>query len=389
MSPRDVPVAEQPGRPQRPGQAPLPARPAAEPQRPGQAPLPARPAAEPRQPRLRRPIVMLAVAIAALVVIIGGVLWWLEARRYESTDDAFIDVHMTRIAPQVAGRVLRVAVDDNQAVKPGDLLIEIDPADYQSRLDQVIANQATADANLAQAKAQQVVVQADAEQARAQVGVAEANAINAATQLRRDQPLAERQVISRQQLDNDIANARSTAATLVAAQKRLASAEAQLSVAAAQVAAAEASLKAAAAQVAQARLNLSYTKVAAAEGGRVARKNVATGDYVQVGQNLMAVVPSAAWITANFKETQLDLMRAGQPVEIRVDACPDKTLRGHVDSFQPGSGAAFALLPPENATGNYVKVVQRIPVKIVFDDPPGPSCPLGPGMSVVPSVKVR
>ena len=275
MSPRDVPVAEQPGRPQRPGQAPLPAR----------------PAAEPRQPRLRRPIVMLAVAIGALVVIIGGVLWWLEARRYESTDDAFIDVHMTRIAPQVAGRVLRVAVDDNQAVKPGDLLIEIDPADYQSRLDQVIANQATADANLAQAKAQQVVVQADAEQARAQVGVAEANAINAATQLRRDQPLAERQVISRQQLDNDIANARSTAATLVAAQKRLASAEAQLSVAAAQVAAAEASLKAAAAQVAQARLNLSYTKVAAAEGGRVARKNVATGDYVQVGQNLMAVVP--------------------------------------------------------------------------------------------------
>ncbi|HEX9489953.1 MAG TPA: HlyD family secretion protein [Stellaceae bacterium] len=374
MSPRDVPVAEQPGRPQRPGQVPPPARP---------------PVAEPRQPRLRRPLVMLVVAIVALAVIIGGVLWWLEARRYESTDDAFIDVHMTRIAPQVAGRVLRVPVDDNQPVTPGDLLIEIDPADYQARLDQAVANQATAEANLAQAKAQQVVVQADAEQARAQVGVAEANATNAANQLRRDQPLAERQFVSRQQLDNDIANARSTAATLVAAQKRLASAEAQLSVAAAQVAAAEASVKAAAAQVAQAQLNLSYTKVAAPEAGRIARKNVTTGDYVQVGQNLMAVVPSAVWITANFKETQLDLMRAGQPVDIRIDAYPEKTFHGHVASFQPGSGAAFSLLPPENATGNYVKVVQRVPVKIVFDDPLDPSRPLGPGMSVVPSVKVR
>jgi membrane fusion protein (multidrug efflux system) len=339
--------------------------------------------------RLRRPVVTAVIAIAALAVIIGGVLWWLQARRYESTDDAFIDVHMTRVAPQVAGRVLRVAVDDNQEVKPGEPLVEIDPADYQSRLDQALANQATAEANLAQAQAQQTVVQADAEQARAQVGVAEANATNAASQLRRDQPLAEREVISRQQLDNDTANARSTAATLIAAQKRLASAEAQLSVAAAQVAAAQASIKAAAAQVAQAQLNLSYTRVAASEGGRVARKNVATGDYVQVGQNLMALVPSAVWITANFKETQLDLMRAGQPVDIRVDAYPEKTFHGHVASFQPGSGAVFSLLPPENATGNYVKVVQRVPVKIVFDDPLDPGRPLGPGMSVVPSVKVR
>jgi membrane fusion protein (multidrug efflux system) len=334
-------------------------------------------------------MVLAIIAIVALAVIIGGVLWWLQARRYESTDDAFIDVHMTRVAPQVAGRVLRVAVDDNQPVKPGDLLIEIDPADYQARLDQAAANQATAEANLAQAKAQQVVSQADAEQAHAQVGVAEANAMNAATQLKRDQPLAEREVVSRQQLDNDIANARSTAATLVAAQKRQASTEAQLAVTAAQVAAAEASVKAAAAQVTQARLNLSYTKVVAAEGGRVARKNVATGDYVQVGQNLMAMVPSAMWITANFKETQLDLMRTGQPVDIRIDAYPEKTFHGHVDSFQPGSGAVFSLLPPENATGNYVKVVQRVPVKIVFDDPLDPSQPLGPGMSVVPSVKVR
>jgi membrane fusion protein (multidrug efflux system) len=374
MSPRDVPVAEQPARPQRPGQAPAPARP---------------PAAEPQQSRLRQPKVLLIIGLVALAAIIGGVLWWLNARRYESTDDAFIDVHMTRVAPQVAGRVRRVAVDDNQEVKAGDLLIEIDPADYQARLDQATAAQATAEANLAQARAQQVVSQADADQARAQVGVADANATNAATQLRRDEPLAAREVVSRQQLDNDIANARSTAANLVATQKRQTSAEAQLSVAAAQITAAEASVKGAAAQVAQAQLNLSYTTLSASDGGRIARKNVAVGDYVQVGQNLMAMVPSAVWVTANFKETQLDLMRVGQPVDIRVDAYPEKTFHGHVVSFQPGSGAVFSLLPPENATGNYVKVVQRVPVKIVFDDPADPSRPLGPGMSAVPSVKVR
>ncbi|HEX6841645.1 MAG TPA: HlyD family secretion protein [Stellaceae bacterium] len=375
MSPRDLPVAEQPTRgPRADPKLPTPRPPAAEP---------------PKQSRLRRPVVLMVLGVVVLALIVGGVLWWLHARHYESTDDAFIDVHMTRVAPQVAGRVLRVAVNDNQEVTRGELLVEIDPADYQARLDQATANQATAEANLAQAKAQQVVAQADAEQAKAQVGVAEANATNAAIQLKRDQPLAEHQVVSRQTLDNDVASQRSTAANLVAAQKRQASTEAQLAVSAAQVNAAEASLKSAAAQVAQAQLNLGYTKLTAAEGGRVARKNVAVGDYVQVGQNLMAMVPDRVWISANFKETQLDLMRVGQAVDIRVDACPGKTFRGHVDSFQPGSGAVFSLLPPENATGNYVKVVQRVPVKIVFDDPPDPSCPLGPGMSVVPTVKVR
>jgi membrane fusion protein, multidrug efflux system len=375
MSPRDTPVAEQPTRGPRP-----------DPTLPTLRPPVAQP---PKQSFLRRPMVLLVLGIVVLALIIGGVLWWLHARRYESTDDAFIDAHMTRVAPQVAGRVLRVAVDDNQEVKRGDLLVEIDPADYQARLDQAAANQATAEANLAQAKAQQLVTQADAEQAKAQVGVAEANATNAATQLKRDQPLAAREVVSRQQLDNDIANQRSSAANLVAAQKRQASTEAQLGVSAAQVNAAEASVRAAEAQVAQAQLNLGYTKLRAAEDGRVAHKSVAVGDYVQVGQNLMAMVPDRVWITANFKETQLDLMRVGQPVDIGVDAYPEKTFHGHVDSFQPGSGAAFSLLPPENATGNYVKVVQRVPVKIVFDDPPDASRPLGPGMSVVPRVKVR
>ena len=340
-----------------------------------------------RARRRRLPMLLLAIAVAAVVV--GAFFWWLQARQWESTDDAFIDVHMVQVAPQVAGRIAHVLVDDNQLVKPGDVLVEIDPANFQASLDQTLASQANAAATLAQAQAQQEVDQANAEQSLAQIGVAQANAQVAEIQLKRDRAQAAAKAISSQQLDNSIANAQSSAASLAAAKKKHASDEALLAVAASQIAAAKAGLEGAKAQVAQARLDLSYTRIVATESGRIAHKNVSPGSYVQVGQNLMALVPLKVWVTANFKETQLDLMRVGQPVEIRVDAYPDRVFKGHVDSFQPGSGAAFSLLPPENATGNYVKVVQRVPVKIVFDDPPDLQRPLGPGMSVVPSVKVR
>jgi membrane fusion protein (multidrug efflux system) len=337
----------------------------------------------------RRPLAIAAVAIVAVCAAIGGVLWWLEARHYESTDDAFIDAHVVRVAPQVAGRVAQVPVDDNQVVEQGQLLVKIDPATLQSKLAQATANQANANASLLQARAQSLVVEANAEQARAQVGVAEANAANAKIQLARSEALVAKQALAQQALDDARATAASTAATLVAAQKNMSATDAQRAVNASQIAAAEAAFKSAAAQTEQARLDLSYGEVVAAEAGTVTKKNVSPGDYVQVGQSLIALVPIKVWVTANFKETQLDEMRAGQPVDIHVDAYPDKTFRGHVDSFQRGSGPAFSLLPPENATGNYVKVVQRIPVKIVFDDPPDPRLPLGPGMSVVPTVKVR
>ena len=356
--------------------------------------LPAAPAPDVAPPtraihKRRSPLPRLLLVIAAVAAVVGGIVWWFQSRHWESTDDAFIDAHMVHVAPQVAGRDARVPVDDNQLVKPGDILLEIDPADFQAKLDQAVANRLNADANLIQAKAQQTVAQENVEQSHAQVGVAQANADIAAIQQKRDQGLAAAHAISTQQLDNSNANARSTAATLVAAQMKQKSDEAQTAVAASQIAAAQANLDSAAAQVEQARLNLSYTKIATVEAGHVARKNVSPGDYVQIGQNLMALVPVRIWITANFKETQLDHMYAGQPVDIQVDAYPGHVFKGHVDSFQPGSGAAFSLLPPENATGNYVKVVQRVPVKIVFDDAPDPNRPLGPGMSVVPSVKVR
>jgi membrane fusion protein, multidrug efflux system len=338
--------------------------------------------------RRRRPI--LVVLPLLLVVIAAGLgLWWYDARDWESTDDAFIDAHMVRVAPQVAGRVLQVRVNDNQLVKRGEVLVEIDPADFQAKLDQAVAAELNANAALSQAKAQQTVAEATAEQSLAQVKVAEANADNGAIQLKRDQALAFAHAVSTQVLDNSTANARSTAANLIAAQRKHASDEAALTAAEAQIEAAKANVASMKAQVEQARLNLSYTRIITSEDGHIARKNVSVGDYLQVGQNLMALVPLNLWITANFKETQLELMRPGQPVEIRVDAYPGKVFKGRVDSFQPGSGAAFSLLPPENATGNYVKVVQRVPVKIVFDDSPDPRRPLGPGMSVVPSVRVR
>ena len=340
--------------------------------------------------RRRRPVVLpLALGLAGVVAVGGLATWWLDARGYESTDDAFIDAHMVRVAPQVAGRVTKVAVDDNQAVAPGQLLIRIDPAPFKAKLDQAEANKANAAGLLAQARARRLVVFANADQARAQVGVAEANATNAQVQRRRSESLIAKQAVSQQALDDSVAAANRTAASLVAAQRALEAAEAEFTVSGTQVDTARAALRGAEAQAEQARLDLSYTEVVASEAGTIGRKNVAPGDYVQVGQNLIALVPLTVWITANFKETQLDLMRAGQPVEIRIDAYPDKTFHGHVDSFQRGSGPAFSLLPPENATGNYVKVVQRVPVKIVFDDPPDPSRPLGPGMSVVPRVKVR
>jgi membrane fusion protein, multidrug efflux system len=300
-------------------------------------------------------------------------------------------VHVVQISPQVAGRVKAVLVGDNQEVLPGQKLVESDPADFRARLDQALANEQSAQGQLAQAKAQLPVAAANLDEAKAQVAVAQAAATNAEINLNRDETLSRMGslAISRQTLDNDTATARSTAASLAAAKQRAAAAEAQLGLNQTQIATAEAGVRAAAAATEMARLNLGYTAIRAAEAGRIANKSVAPGDYVQTGQALMALVPDRVWVTANYKETEIGGMRVGDPVDIYVDAYPDRLFHGHVDSFQAGSGTAFSLLPPENATGNYVKVVQRVPVKIVFDGAPGAQRLLGPGMSVVPYVKIR
>jgi membrane fusion protein (multidrug efflux system) len=377
-------LLEEDSRPAAERQAPTPR--ADELRRPDRPPSVA--AARSRSRRLLRAGIVFALAI---ITIVGGALWWLEARNWVSTDDAFIDVHMVRISPQIAGRVARVLVEDNERVRAGQPLLEIDPADFTARLDQAIANEKSAAGMLAQARAQLAVSKANRDELRAEVGVAEANATNAAIDLQRYQRLARinSSALSRQQLDNATAAARSSAANLAAAQRKVVAAEAQVAYARTQVETAAAGLQAAAAQLEQAKLDLSYTRLVAPEAGHIAHKNVAVGDYVQIGQNLMALVPDDVWVTANFKETDLAHMRVGQPVEIEVDAYPGTIFHGHIDSFQAGSGSAFSLLPPENATGNYVKIVQRVPVKIVFDDPPSARPMLGPGMSVVPYVRIR
>jgi len=288
--------------------------------------------------------------------------------------------------------VLRVLVGDNEDVAAGRVLVELDPADYRARLDQALAAGAQADAQMAQARAQQAVFAAQLEQARANRDVARAKADDAAKDLRRYRGLsgANAGAVSRQQLDTSQTGSVTANAQTRAAEKSVAAAAAEIGYAQSLIQAAAAATKIAAAQTEQARLTLSYTEVKASVAGRIAEKTVAEGNVVQAGTALMAVVPREVYITANFKETQLDHLRRGQPVEVRIDAYPEVRLTGRVDSVQPATGAAFSVLPAENATGNWVKVVQRVPVKIVLDRLlDDPSVRPGPGMSVEVKVTVR
>lgn len=340
-------------------------------------------------PRAKKIIVALVVGAVLLLAALGGLVWWLHARQFEKTDDAFIDVHSEQVAPQVAGRVLRVLVTDNQQVRAGEVLLEIDPADFQVQIEQAQAAVSQARGGLSQAEAQVRVDNATVEQTRADLVQATVTEENAKTERARYEALPEG-AVSPQQRDNIRAAAKNATAQRVAIEKRVAAAEAQVQLAASQLESARANLKAAEAKLRQAQLNLGYTTVPASVAGRVTNRNVQVGDYVTAGQQLMVLVPHEVWVTANYKETQLTHMRPGQQATIEVDAFPSATFRGHVDSIQKGSGAWFSLLPPENATGNYVKVVQRVPVKIVFDDKSQDAYGrLAPGMSVVPKVRVR
>jgi membrane fusion protein (multidrug efflux system) len=340
-------------------------------------------------PVRRRRAVIVTVLILAAAVTLGIVIpMVIAAGQVESTDDAFVDADVVRAAPQVAGRVLEVAVHDNQLVSAGTVLMRIDPRDFEVQVRNATAGLAEAQGKLDQAKAQLTVTAADADQADAQVEVARANATNAAEDLKRYTALGAR-AISQQMKDAATAAAQSTAASLTAAQRKAASSRAQVELARTQITTAGAAVDTARAMLDQANLNLSYTEVRATIDGRVTRKTVQPGNYVQVGQQVMALVPTVVFLTANFKETQLERMRKDQPVEIEVDAYPHHRFHGHVDSLQAGTGAAFSLLPPENATGNYVKVVQRVPVKILIDDKPDNDFPLAPGMSAEPDVRVR
>jgi membrane fusion protein, multidrug efflux system len=287
---------------------------------------------EKKRSLFHRPRIIMVAAAFVIIAIGYGAFAMFHSFTHETTDDAFIDVHFVSVAPKIAGRVAVVHVDDNQLVKKGDPLVEVDPRDFQVALAQ-------AKANLAKDKATQI--QAELNEKRAL-------------------DLFSRKVISTQERDTNVATAESSRASVQADE----------------------------AAVEQAELNLGHSKIKAPIDGYVTKEAVATGDYVQVGQALMSLVPPRVWVIANFKETQLRNMQPAQPVDISADAYPSLKLHGHVDSIQAGSGAAFSLLPPENATGNYVKVVQRVPVKIVLDEEQQMQRVLGPGMSMVPNVYV-
>ncbi len=361
------------------------------------------PLAETSPPFFRRRGVVLGAALLAVLAIIYIATIFFHSLTHETTDDAFIDAHIVNIAPKIAGRIASVSVNDNQFVQAGDLLFEIDPRDVGALLAQKRAGLAVARARSVnarmtaeQAEAHVQTLQAAYASAKASTDAAAADTNKVRGDLRRNSGLIASGAISKQDFQHSQSDTTSSEATLVAKQKQLQAAAAyaeegkkQAGSALAQASAAEAEVDLAQADLRQAELQASYTKVTAPAAGRVTNKSVEPGNYVQVGQPLFALVPRKVWVTANFKETQLVDMRSGQPAEVEVDAYPGRPLRGHVESIQAGSGARFSLLPPETATGNFVKVVQRVPVKIALDEQPGVQQVLGPGMSAVPDVKVK
>ena len=342
----------------------------------------------------KKPLFWIILIVVVAAIAVGALLYWLHSRQYESTDDAFVDAHIVRLAPTVAGTLVQVADVDNRHVDAGRLLAVIEPAGPEAQLAQAQAGVQQAIAQQQQAEAQVTAAIAARNQAAAQARAPLAEAQKAASDLARYQSLVriDPNAVAGQQLDQARAQARSTAAQAAAAQRQVDDADAQIAVARRAVSAAGAAIDAKKAEVKQAQVTVGDLRLTAPVSGQVVNRQVNVGSYVAPGTQLMAIVPDRMWVTANFKETQLALMRIGQPVDIAVDAFPDVKFRGHVDSIQRGAGQAFSILPAQNATGNYVKVVQRVPVRIEFDLEHGADprkYPIGPGMSVVPTVKVR
>ena len=385
----------------------------------------------------RKRLTKLIILIAALVIVVAGILLWRYLSSYESTDDAQVDVHLYPVSARISGYVVKVNVNDNQWVEKGDVLVEIDPTDYQVAVAQAQSNLANAEATarslnitvpitsvnttsqlqftasgVEDARAAVTAAQKQLAAAHEQVEAAEANDVKAQDDLHRYKQLVEKREVSQQIYDQALATAKASTANVAAAQasesaaqqfvqqaqSRLTQANAnheyaqtgpqQVSSTKARVQAAIADVQQKRAQLQQAELNLQYTKILAPVSGEVT-KTVVVGLNVQPGQQMLTVVPlREVWITANFKETQMKHMRPGQRVEISVDS-NGRTYKGRVDSIAGATGPLFSVLPPENATGNYVKIVQRIPVKVVLDPGENRDLQIRPGMSVEPKVYLR
>jgi membrane fusion protein (multidrug efflux system) len=352
---------------------------------PNPAPAPSRPASQPPASRLP-----LLISAGALIALVSAAAYFVIPRWYsESTDDAYVTAHLTTVTAKVPAYVKKLRVDDNARVEAGELLVELDPRDYAVAVELARANLAAADDKRKEADNRVSIAEADVAQARAEMAAARANAVLAAANLGRLRAVSDARAVSSERVDTARAAADATGAAFTAAQTKVRSSLASADLARTQVTTAAAAAGQAQAALQQARLNLSYTKVAAVQAGTIANKIVEEGNYVQPGQTLLSIVPWTIYVIANFKETQLERIKPGQPATVHVDAFPALRLKGHVDSLQRGSGSVFALLPPENATGNFVKVVQRIPVKILFDDPREALRWISPGMSVEAEVRFK
>ena len=339
----------------------------------------------------RRRILVIGAVIGALGLFFG-IRYFLYASSHEDTDDAYVTGYTHQISSRITGTVEEVLVDDNWHVTAGQPLLKLDPRDYQVALEKDRASYAQARAQLVQASAQIPLVEAQLAQAQAQVDSSKANSDYLQRTFERNSQLfyQGRGVISKQDLDAAQSQSEISVATYKANLAALNVASENVKVAHAQEEAARAQAEAALAQVKNSELQLSYCTVVAPVSGRIAEKTVQTGNRVSVGQALMAVVEDDVWILANLKETQLERVRVGQPVEIKIDALPHYRFTGRVDSLQPGTGSNFALLPPDNATGNFIKIVQRVPVKILFDPESIKAVrdKIAPGLSAVPSIVV-
>ena len=342
----------------------------------------------------RRTITFTILGIAGVLLLVWAARAWTFARHHESTDNAQVDGRIVPILAKVGGYVQRVNVGENERVTPGQALVQIDEAEYRQRLAQADADLqaalAAAGANGSPGQAEAQVMTASGQQSalEAQIVAARATSQRASADLARAEDLVKQQIISRAQLDAAKNAADAAEANVTALERQAAAAGASVAGARGGVRLAEARAQAAKAARDLAALQLAYTKVSAPEGGIVSRKQVEVGQLVQAGQPLMWVVAdSGEWVTANFKETQLASMHPGQPVDVEVDAYKGCRVEGKVLSISSATGAKFALLPPDNATGNFTKVVQRIPVRIQVTHTCGSDKPLRPGMSVTAHVK--
>jgi membrane fusion protein (multidrug efflux system) len=321
-----------------------------------------------------------------------GIRYFLYASSHEDTDDAYVTGYTHQISSRITGTVEEVLVDDNWHVTAGQPLLKLDPRDYQVALEKDRASYVQAKAQLVQASAQIPLAEAQLAQAQAQEDSSKANSDYLQRTFERNRQLfyQGRGVISKQDLDTAQSQAETSVATYKANLAAVNVARENVKVAHAQEEAARAQANAAMAQVKNSELQLSYCTIVAPVSGRIAQKTVQTGNRVSVGQALIAVVEDNVWIVANLKETQLERVRVGQPVEIKIDALPHYRFSGRVDSLQPGTGSNFALLPPDNATGNFIKIVQRVPAKILFDPESIKTVrdKIVPGLSAVPSIAI-